>query len=93
MEGGKEMRNSCLQCVMKHLAQAIILLTESKLGYSINKWLAIGHLAEAEAESVKDFLELAIKIRDIRLKIEINDYDIDLIQIIKEAERFEKNDK
>ena len=91
MESGEAMRTSCLQCVMKHLAQAIILLSEFRLGYPEYKWLAIGHLAEAEAESVKDFLNLAIKIRDIRLKIEMDDYDVDLMSIIKEIESLEKN--
>ena len=84
------MRESCLDCVRKHMAQSLILLTESLLGHPENKWLAIGHLAEAEAESVKDFLELAKKIREIRLKISEDDYDIDLVKLIKEIGEIEK---
>ena len=79
------MRESCLDCVRKHIAQALILLTESKLGHPEYKWLAVGHLAEAEAESVQMFIEFANQIRSERLKIIENDYTIDLIALIKKA--------
>lgn len=85
------MRESCLDCTRKHIAQAIILLTEAKLGHSENKWLAIGHLAEAEAESVKDFLDLAKEIRTIRHKITNNDDNIDLMGLIEEITELDKN--
>jgi len=85
------MRESCLQCVCKHLAQALILLTESKLGHPEHKWLAVGHLAEAEAESVQMFLEFAKKIRRFRLTI-IEDCDtIDIVELIKEADELDKS--
>lgn len=61
------MRLSCLQCVLKHVAQASILVDESKLGYPWHFWLALGHLAEAESESVERYPELAEEIREIRL--------------------------
>ena len=63
------MRESCLHCVIKHLAQAIILNIESELGYPLHRFLAAGHLAEAESESVNQFPELAHDIRKLRLAL------------------------
>jgi len=62
-------RKSCIYCVLKHIAQASVLLDESKLGYPFHKWYAVGHLAEAESESIAYWPELAQKIRDFRLEI------------------------
>jgi hypothetical protein len=84
------MRESCLDCTRKHIAQAIILLTESKLGHPEHKWLAIGHLAEAEAESIQKFLDLANKIRNVRLDIIDDDYTINLLSLIIEATELDK---
>jgi len=80
-----EMRESCLNCVRKHIAQALILMTESKLGHPNHKWLAIGHLAEAEAETVQISSKFANKIREKRLELTENNYNIDLEALIKEA--------
>lgn len=63
------MRPVCLFCVSKHIAQAIVLVTEATLGYPEHIWLAVGHLAEAETESVSEFPELADKIREVRLAL------------------------
>jgi hypothetical protein len=63
------MRTSCLKCVRKHLAQASILLDESHLGYPHHKWFAIGHLAEAESESLLDYPKLASEIREMRVNL------------------------
>jgi hypothetical protein len=87
------MRESCLVCVRKHIAQAIILLTESKLGHSEHKWLAIGHLAEAEAESVQMFPEFANKIRNERLKLIEDNYDVYLIELIKKAGQLKEQEE
>jgi len=84
------MRESCLECVRKHIAQALILLTESKLGHPEHKWLAVGHLAEAEAESVQKFQDFASKIRLLRLVIMNDDYNVDLMELIKEAGNLDK---
>lgn len=83
------MRESCLVCVRKHIAQALILLTESKLGHPEYKWLAVGHLAEAEAESIQKFSEFANKIRAVRLSIMEDNYEIVLLDLIKEATELE----
>jgi len=64
------MRIFCAKCSSKHIAQAIVLLNESKLGYPIHKWLAIGHLAEAEAEIESKYPKFAQKIREVRLEVE-----------------------
>jgi hypothetical protein len=78
------MRPSCPDCVRKHLAQASIISSEVKLGHPELYWFAVGHLAEAEAESVKDYPELAEKIRQERLTYIANPaHNIDAIALIK----------
>lgn len=67
------MRESCTLCVRKHLAQASILMDEYILGYPHHKWLAVGHLAEAESEIIELSNIMAGKIREARLKIMHND--------------------
>lgn len=62
-------RKSCLDCVRKHLAQASVLLDEAHLGYPHHRWLAAGHLAEAESECLDEHPEFAIKIRECRLAV------------------------
>lgn len=62
-------RENCFYCVRKHIAQAQVLLDESHLGYPIHKWLAVGHLAEAESEVLQFSKELACKIRETRIRI------------------------
>ena len=42
-------------------------MEEAKLGYSLHAWLAIGHLAEAEAEILKEYPAMAHMIRAERL--------------------------
>lgn len=63
------MRESCLFCVCKHLSQAQVLMSESAKGYPYHKWLAVGHLAEAEDESIDEYPDLTKKIRTLRLAI------------------------
>ena len=67
-------RHSCLDCARKHLAQAIVLETEDLMGYApLHKWLAVGHMAEAEAELIDEYPNLAHRIRVERLNyIEFN---------------------
>lgn len=57
------MRKQCANCTRKHLAQASVLVDEAANGYPQHKWLAIGHMAEAEAE----WRECAEVIRESRL--------------------------
>jgi len=62
------MRPSCTSCGRKHLAQALVLMSEVPRGYPEHAWIAIGHMAEAEDELVKDYPEMANQIRDERVK-------------------------
>lgn len=71
--GGKLMRPTCLSCVKKHIAQAMILFNESKQGYPLHFWWALGHLAEAADECVTDYPELASTIRKVRIQYEQDD--------------------
>ena len=80
------MRKSCIDCVIKHITQAHILMLESKLGYPLHYYIAIGHLAEAEDEVADISLAMANRIRDIRKDIEQKenaDFDVlELIQVV-----------
>ena len=62
------MRESCKECVLKHLAQAHILEVESysDARYRWHIYLARGHLAEAEDEARSQWPEIADKIREAR---------------------------
>lgn len=63
------MRKGCLDCAIKHVAQAQVLLDEAQLGYPTNRWLALGHLAEAESELLGCKPDLANQIRTVRLGV------------------------
>lgn len=77
------MRPSCLNCVRKHLAEAEIYLTESKLGYDRHFWMAIGSMSHACAESIRDYPELALVLRnEYKLLEEDPDYQIPILDLI-----------
>lgn len=57
-------RESCIECVEKHLGAALVLLTEVRDGYP-HRLRAIGHLHEAEDES-QAWPDLHAAIRDAR---------------------------
>ena len=61
------MRTSCLDCARKHIGQAAVLIDESVLGYPTHRWRAIGHLAEAESELTRDYLHMAMEVREHRI--------------------------
>jgi len=61
------MRPTCLDCAGKHLAQACVLLKETKTGYPAFRWFVIGHLAEAEDETVREYVDFANEIREHRV--------------------------
>jgi len=79
------MRDCCLSCCKKHIGQAIVLLCESVKGYPLHKWLALGHLAEAEDETSRKYPAFAGRIRQARIKIENDEYDGNLLDLIEEA--------
>lgn len=57
-------RQSCIECVDKHLGAALVLLSETRDGYP-HRLRAIGHLHEAEDES-QAWPELHTAIREAR---------------------------
>ncbi len=78
------MRPSCLDCARKHLAQASILMVEAKLGYPEHKWLAIGHMAEAETELLQKYRGHSLTIREHRKAYEEDmDYIVPILSLIK----------
>jgi len=78
------MRPDCLMCAMKHVAQSIVLMGEVHKGYPLHRWLACGHLAEAEDELVRmeKYRSLANMIRDERKSI-MEDENFELMGIIE----------
>lgn len=78
------MRESCLDCARKHLAQADILMMECATGdYPTHKWYAVGHMAEAADELLMGYKSIADRIRDERLKyMDDSTYNIDIGAII-----------
>jgi hypothetical protein len=65
-----ETRKLCLNCSLKHLGQALVLLAEAVKGYPLHKYIAMGHLAEAEDECIAKYPKMAEKIRDTRLAVQ-----------------------
>ena len=63
------MRKGCIDCAIKHVAQAQVLLDEAQLGYPNHRWLAVGHLAEAESELLGVAPLVANDIRGIRITV------------------------
>lgn len=83
-------RPSCLFCVSKHLASAQVLLDEAQLGYPEHRWLAVGHLQEAESESLADFPLFAQKIRCLRVVLMGQECEVDkstpsVMDLLREA--------
>lgn len=81
------MRESCIYCVSKHISQAIVLVIESALGYPLHIWYAVGHLAEAETESLHGFSDLAEEIRAVRVKLMGQEPGFDPLSLVKLLER------
>ena len=77
------MRESCRECACKHIAQARVLLLETNKGYPEHYWFAMGHLAEAEDELVKDFPEEMALVRAERLELQKNrNYEVPFADVI-----------
>ena len=88
-----ENRPSCLDCIRKHLAQASALMDEARQGHPQHRWLAIGHLGEAEAESLGAYPDLAKAIRKERLLyMENPDHDVPIMELIDQASEMAEED-
>jgi len=59
-------RKPCAHCSKKHLSQAMVLLDESINGYPEHRWMAAGHIAEAESEIAGLYSDVAEKLRGAR---------------------------
>jgi hypothetical protein len=79
-------RDSCLDCVRKHLAQAACLMDEALQGYPQHRWLAVGHLAEASSECLDAHPALAQKLREHRLAyMRDPSYKVPVVDLIAKA--------
>lgn len=83
-----ETRNFCPRCAIKHLAQARVLLLETRKGYPLHVWYAIGHMAEAEDEIISRMPDEALEIRNQRMLLEKDlhapiDFDTLMISVAK----------
>ena len=78
------MRPTCTHCAIKHLSQAMITLSESRQGYPTHRFYALGHMAEAGDELVKEYPKYAEMIRAERKKLEEDpDYTPDFEELIE----------
>ncbi len=76
------MRKTCLACVRKHISQAMILVLEAEKDpetYGWHRFIACGHLAEAEDECVEKYPKLAGNIRKTRIEIEQKEADLSIL--------------
>jgi hypothetical protein len=64
-------RQSCIECVEKHVGAAFVIASEIHDGYAAQRLRLIGHLHEAEDES-QEFLELHNLIRQARKEYQKN---------------------
>ena len=71
------MRKTCLVCTRKHLSQALILLLDAQKSekYAWHRWLACGHMAEAEDECCQKYPGFAQNIRQNRIRVEENNLE------------------
>lgn len=87
------MRKSCFACARKHICKAMILFAEAELGYPLHFWLGLANLSEAEDELVRDYPDLARRIRKARIEIEVGQYKGDLLDFIKEVLEIERKNE
>ena len=62
------MRKTCLECVVKHLGSAAVYIEECAMGYPNYFGFVYGHLDHAASECLEEFPELALTIREHRIK-------------------------
>jgi hypothetical protein len=86
------MRTCCLECILKHLGQATVLMHEAVKGYPFYYVYVIGHLCEAEDEAAEEYPLIMQKILTLR-----RDYQagvaVDIDKLVSEIfEIKERND-
>lgn len=62
------MRKSCLECVVKHLGSAAVYIEEVQSGYPDYYGYVYGELDHAASECLEEVPELAMAIREHRIK-------------------------
>lgn len=78
------MRPTCADCALKHIAQASILLSEAHQGYPTHLFYALGHMAEAADELVKEYPVYAEMVRAERKMLEVDfDYSPDWERLLE----------
>jgi len=88
-----ELRDSCIDCVRKHLSQALVLMQEVHQGYPKHHWIAVGHLGEAADEALKEFPKLAAEIRKHRIKYMADPhYSVPVLDLIEKAKGYVKGE-
>ncbi len=88
------MRESCTDCVLKHIAVAHILLHEAKMGYPNHVYLALGHLAQAEVELAAKHLDVARELRIVRKHIEEEENaDFNVMEWIERIQALDMDDE
>lgn len=89
------MRESCLDCARKHIAQAEVLMLEYATGdYPVHKWYAIGHLAEAADEMMEKYPSVAEMLRRERLKyMDDDNYQVNTAELIELVSSFDEQDQ
>jgi hypothetical protein len=73
--------------VRKHLAQAVVLMRESRTGYPTHRWLAIAHLEEASAEAEAEYPYFASQLWAERKNLESEDTDADLYDLLHQFDQ------
>jgi len=87
------MRESCLECILKHIGQATVLMHEMVKGYKYHFVYVVGHLAEAEDEAAASYPEIKDRIYALRKSFqEGNTVDIDALAIFIYEEWRDLND-
>ena len=67
----------CGDCVRKHLAAAMVVHTDEVfLGYPEHIDRVVGNLNEAARESLPHFIELALALREVRLRVMADAEDV-----------------
>lgn len=62
------MRNTCLECVAKHLGSAAVYIEEVAMGYPFYFGYVYGHLDHAASECLSEYPDLAAAIREHRIR-------------------------
>lgn len=62
------MRKSCIECVLKHLGSAAIYIEETEMGYPNYFGYVYGELDHAASECLEEIPDLALAIREHRIK-------------------------